>query len=48
MTKLLQERIYPEISDSVYELILDLTSNNNKANSKTKWVCKQYINGKMV
>ena len=47
MTKLLQERIYPEISDSVYELILDLTSNNNKANSKTKWVCKQYIDGKM-
>lgn len=47
MTSILQERLFPEISNSIYMLILDLTSDNNKPNAKTKWVCQQYINGKM-
>lgn len=45
--ELLQERIYPEIPDGVYQIILDFTSDNDKPNAKTKWICQQYINGKM-
>lgn len=44
---ILQERIYPQISDSIYQTILDATSYNDKPNSKTKWICQQYIDGKI-
>lgn len=46
MTELLQERLFPQISNFVYSLILSLTTTDNKANAKTKWVCQQYLNGK--
>lgn len=43
--EILQERLFPQISDFVYNTILDATHENGKAGAWTKWVCQQYLNG---
>lgn len=46
MRDLLQERIYQQVPDNVYETILGLThSSGNQANAITKWFCKMYLEG---
>jgi hypothetical protein len=47
MTEILQERIYPEIPNNVYSVILSMTSDNDKPNAKTKWVCQQVVDKKI-
>lgn len=44
---ILQERIYPNIPDNVYKVILNITSDNGVANAKTKWVCQQVTDKKI-
>ena len=44
---ILQERIYPNIPNNVYNVILNMTSDNGVANAKTKWVCQQVTDKKI-